>query len=66
MSLSKIGKLIPFSSVVLTVLENGKLREAIEYKLTKGIIQNCFCGTHTLYCPATDTLYLQYINTFNL
>ena len=42
--------LFPFSSIVLTVLENGAYRgktcETVEYKLSKVIIQNYFCAAN--------------------
>ena len=74
MSVSKTGKppsflAIPIFFYSVGRLENdavkGKIWENIEYKLSKAITQNGFCGTyavppghryivsrvHTLYCP---------------
>ena len=58
MSVSERGnppppQLIPFPSIVLTVLENaatkGKTWAITEYKLkSQAIIQNCFCGTYAV------------------
>ena len=44
-----LSQLFKFPSIVLTVLGNdaakGETRETTEYKISKAIIQNHFCGT---------------------
>ena len=70
------SQLFPFYSIVLTACEIDAAKgETIEYKLSKAVIENCFCGTSQpqLHCicdtyvvpPAVEGLRLIFHNDSN-